>query len=105
MLERILRNLLDNAIKYGGQGAVRLGVTLSAPETVTLTVADLGPGISEHEQEKVFDDFYRGAESTETKGMGLGLAIVKRFSQLLDGRLKVVFSDPEERIGACFSPR
>jgi CheY-like chemotaxis protein/anti-sigma regulatory factor (Ser/Thr protein kinase) len=103
LLERILRNLLDNAIKHGGQGAVRLAVEVVTGVAVLLTVSDNGPGISENEQEYVFDEFYRGAESLETGGMGLGLAIVKRLASALDGRLRVAFTDPQARSGASFS--
>ena len=65
----ILRNLIENAVKYGGSD---IRVTLT-PEKIT--VSDNGPGIPVEAQEKVFERFYRGAETTAEEGTGLGLSI------------------------------
>jgi len=75
-LHMLLRNLLDNALKYstaGGQVDLSLLVQDGQP---CLVVEDNGPGIPEDERERVFDRFYRVA-GTEATGSGLGLAIVK----------------------------
>ena len=72
----ILRNLLDNAIKYtpaGGRVDLSLGTEAGAG---WMAVEDSGPGIPEAEQERVFDRFYR-VPGSEAAGSGLGLAIVK----------------------------
>ncbi len=84
LLERILRNLLDNAVKYTGSG----GVALRAERTAggyDVTVSDTGRGIPEAEQPRVFEEFYQldNPERDRTKGLGLGLAIVTRLADLM----------------------
>jgi two-component system, OmpR family, sensor kinase len=75
-LRSLLRNLLDNALKYGGS-APRVRIQLSADaNTATLRVDDSGPGIPQAERERVFDRFHR-REPGRGSGSGLGLAIVR----------------------------
>ncbi len=72
----LVRNLVDNALRYsppGGQVLLRLAGTPAGP---LLTVDDSGPGIPPAERERVFERFVRGAASAEASGSGLGLAIV-----------------------------
>jgi len=79
-LRMLVRNLLDNAIRYTPEGGQ---VTLSAamaPEGAVLEVGDTGPGIPAEERERVFDRFYRVA-GTSAEGSGLGLSIVKRIAE------------------------
>ena len=82
-LNTLLRNLLDNAIKYtptGGQVDVSLGKTSGSNDAssgCTLIVEDSGPGIAEAEQTRVFDRFYRASTASPEAGSGVGLAIVK----------------------------
>jgi two-component system OmpR family sensor kinase len=71
-LRTLLRNLIDNAVRYTPPGG-RVDVTV---EAARLTVADDGPGIAPEERSRVFDRFYRHP-GTEPPGSGLGLAIVK----------------------------
>jgi signal transduction histidine kinase len=75
-LARALKNLIDNAIKYGSCARVGLHATADAIE---ITVDDQGPGIPEPELERVLQPFYRleASRSRETGGMGLGLAIAR----------------------------
>lgn len=86
LLERILRNLLANAIKYTEIGRIEIGVNTD-PKQVSLTITDSGRGIPEEEHEHVFEEFYQlnNPERDHTKGLGLGLglAIVKRLTDLL----------------------
>ncbi len=84
LLERILRNLLDNAVKYTASGSIRLEARRRNGGFV-LTVADSGRGIPEAEQVRVFEEFYQldNPERDRTRGLGLGLAIVKRLADLL----------------------
>ncbi|MDB5743205.1 MAG: integral rane sensor signal transduction histidine kinase [Polaromonas sp.] len=76
-LRVLLRNLLENAIKYtpaGGQVDVSLGRQEGRP---VLTVEDSGPGIAQQDRARVFDRFFRASEAALETGNGLGLAIVK----------------------------
>lgn len=78
LYESVLRNLLDNAVRYsGGAGEVLLTLGLLDDGALRLTVADRGPGIPAHEQALVFERFYRGADASAS-GTGLGLAIVRQ---------------------------
>ena len=75
-LRTLLRNLLDNAIKYSPSGGqIDVSLTLRAGRPV-LTVEDSGPGIAEVERGRVFDRFYRAKQTHAEVGSGLGMAIV-----------------------------
>jgi two-component system OmpR family sensor kinase/two-component system sensor histidine kinase QseC len=75
-LRILARNLIDNAVRYGGRGG-RVQVRVGGDEaSVIVRVDDSGPGIPPPERERVFDRFYRRAGG-ETTGSGLGLAIVR----------------------------
>jgi two-component system OmpR family sensor kinase len=83
-LRTLLRNLVDNAVRYSGEGA-RVDVSVQAAGSgadarAELAVTDSGPGIPAAEQARVFDRFYRRA-GTAPPGSGLGLAIVKAIAQ------------------------
>jgi signal transduction histidine kinase len=85
-LKRAVRNLLDNAVKYGktAKAAVR-----TTPQAVEITVDDEGPGIPEQELARVFEPFYRveGSRSRDTGGVGLGLAIAQSIVHAHGGTL------------------
>jgi signal transduction histidine kinase len=100
LLERIVRNLVDNAIKYTAHGQVVLRVA-PEPPGLSLAIADTGRGIGESEQARVFEEFYQvdNPERDRTKGLGLGLAIVRRLADLLEIRIEMS-SAPGE--GTCF---
>ena len=84
LLERIIRNLLSNAIRYTAQGAVRL-TAAPAPDGVRIEVADTGTGIREEDRQKIYEEFIQlgNPARTSAKGMGLGLSIVQRLCGLL----------------------
>ncbi len=96
MLERILRNLVSNAIRYTQQGSVLLGCRRSGGQ-VRIEVHDTGIGIQPEELENIFAEFYQieNPERDRRKGLGLGLAIVKRLADLLDCEL-TVHSKPDK---------
>jgi len=76
-LRTLLRNLVDNAVRYSGEGGrVDVAVEADGAGHAMLTVSDSGPGIPSAEHARVFDRFYRRA-GTGPPGSGLGLAIVK----------------------------
>lgn len=115
LMEQMLYNLIENAIRYNDQGGhVWVEVTTepaappaskeAAAPTVTVRVADDGPGIPEAKREKVFERFYRleKSRSKETGGTGLGLAIVKHGVQRHGGTIDV---GGEEGEGATFTLR
>lgn len=78
----LLRNLLDNAIKYSPEGGKIDVLLLDEGERVRLRVEDSGPGIPPEERERVFDRFYRSAGAQgRASGSGLGLAIVKTIAE------------------------
>ena len=86
-LDQVLTNLLDNACRYGGEGLVRL-VGRAVDGTVELRVVDHGPGIPPHEQERIFDQFYRVRDGgRRSDGTGLGLAICRGLVEAMHGRL------------------
>lgn len=86
-LRRILQNLLSNAIKYTESGRVLIACK-NRKHNLRIEVWDTGPGISEVEQAKIFNDFYR-IEACDNKGVGLGLGVVKRMADLLSLPLEV----------------
>ncbi len=91
----MLRNLVDNAIKYTPSGGT-IDVDVCAGEkSVIVCVEDSGPGIPAEERERVFDRFYRIAGS-EASGSGLGLAIIKAIAERHGGTLQLAQS---ERLG------
>lgn len=84
LLERVVRNLVDNAFKYTVAGSVSLEAELGE-RTVRIAVRDTGPGIAQSERERIFEEFYQAGnpERDRSKGLGLGLAIVRRLARLL----------------------
>jgi signal transduction histidine kinase len=93
LLERIVRNLLDNAVKYTDAGQVALQARPRNGGWL-LVISDTGRGIAEADQARVFEEFYQvdNPERDRTQGLGLGLAIVKRLTELLDIRMEMASS-------------
>jgi PAS domain S-box-containing protein len=90
-LTQVVLNLLSNAIKFTEHG----GITLSSREDgdgfLEVRVRDTGPGISEDQQERIFEAFYQveGGLTRRVGGTGLGLAITRRFARLMGGDVTV----------------
>jgi len=92
LIQRVLENLVRNAIRFTPRGGE---ITLSIaerPESVTVAVTDTGPGIPEKDIARIFDRFYRAEQGEEARAdsSGLGLAIVKRILDLHDSRITVM---------------
>lgn len=97
-LDRILNNLISNAIQYGGEGLM-LGLALRADdEFVYIEVSDRGKGIQELHQDNIFERLYTLEDSRNRKyqGSGLGLTITKRLIELMHGTITVT-SKPYEK--------
>jgi signal transduction histidine kinase/CheY-like chemotaxis protein len=101
LLERVVRNLIDNAIKYTQTGGVQVSAERRG-ELWNVAVRDSGVGISEDERAKVFEEFYQvgNPERDRANGLGLGLSIVSRLVDLLDLHLSV---ESQLGAGSCFS--
>jgi signal transduction histidine kinase/HAMP domain-containing protein len=89
-ISQVLMNLVGNAIKFTEAGEVEVDATASN-DTFVVSVSDTGPGLSEGDQERIFEEFHQvDASSTRTKGgTGLGLAIAKRIVEMHGGRIWV----------------
>jgi len=99
LLHHCLINLIDNAVRYSGESAIRLS---AAPENggVRLTVDDEGPGLPQ-DQERALDAFMRIEGSDRKGGSGLGLAIVKAFAEAMGAN--VLAANHLDRAGAAFT--
>jgi signal transduction histidine kinase/CheY-like chemotaxis protein len=84
LLERVLRNLVSNAVRYTSHGRVVVGCRRGA--VLGIEIWDTGPGIPPEEQGRIFQEFYQlgNPERDRGKGLGLGLAIVQRLTALLE---------------------
>ena len=91
IVERILRNLVANAIRYSVDGGVLVACRQRADGSLRLQVWDTGPGIPVAEQSRIFEEFYQAPGGTPTpeqrRGLGLGLAIVRRLAALIGSRI------------------
>ena len=91
LLKQVLLNLIDNALKFTTKGFIKFGYILQKSQ-VLFFVKDTGIGISEEDQNFIFDSFTKGQHDTNKlyNGVGLGLAISKKILQLLFGKIWVV---------------
>lgn len=90
LLERVLSNLIHNAIRYTQEGGIVV-VARTRAEAISIEVWDTGIGIPEDELPKVFDEFYQvdNPGRDRSRGLGMGLAIVKRLVLLMGHQLEV----------------
>lgn len=96
----VLGNLVTNAAKYGAEGTITISA-LQGPGSVTVSVADEGPGIPAEHQAHLFEPFFRvPGELWSIRGSGLGLSIVRRYVELHDGE---VACESSPGVGTMFS--
>lgn len=89
LIRHIVRNLLVNAIKFSPEDQQVLFTIETTADHLILTITDKGIGIPEDEIDKIFTNFYRATNSSQTKGTGVGLAVVMRCVELHHGAIKV----------------
>jgi signal transduction histidine kinase/CheY-like chemotaxis protein len=91
LLERILLNLLFNAVKFTDKGSIELIINFANKKDIEFVVSDTGIGISDENQKIIFEEFKQADEgSTKTySGAGLGLAISKRYVEMLGGNISI----------------
>ncbi|HYF90514.1 ATP-binding protein [Azospirillum sp.] len=90
LLMQLLRNLVDNALRYTEAGAIRIRCRVDG-ERLAIEVQDTGIGIPPEHLDRIFEEFHQvgNPERDRLRGLGLGLAIVRRLSQLLDHPVQV----------------
>lgn len=99
-LQALVKNLVDNAVRYTPAGGKVDLLVLRQGDHVALQVRDTGPGIPDAERERVFDAFYRVPGNQEI-GSGLGLSIVKAIATRIGLTVRLDFTDPAARTGLC----
>jgi len=102
LFERVLRNLVSNAVQYTEQGSVSLSCERLDDGSVRISLRDTGIGIPPSAREEVFAEYYQlnNPERDRSKGLGLGLAIVRRLCELMDMPLHMT---SEPGVGTVFT--
>lgn len=100
ILQRILQNLLSNAVRYTQHGKVLCGIRRKADDCIELQVWDTGRGIPPEKFNEIFLEFRQLEQHDHNPGLGLGLAIVDRMCRLLDIRIRV---QSDLHRGTCFA--
>jgi signal transduction histidine kinase len=100
-LERIISNLVDNAIKYTAHGGVTLALAVREGDEACVRVADTGMGIPHGSIPYLFDEFYQvnNYERDRSKGFGMGLAICQCLARQLGGSVRLAGTS---NAGSCF---
>jgi signal transduction histidine kinase len=101
LLRRMIRNLLENARRYGVDAPIEVIVGRAPGDGTELRICDRGPGVGEAERERIFEPFYRLAGARERGGgVGLGLALVRQIARRHGGDAKCLARDGG---GSCFA--
>lgn len=89
LLKNILLNLVSNAIKFSPEDSVIEIFCENEQEQITLSVKDSGIGISEEDQQHLFERFFRARNAQNIQGTGLGLHIISKYIELLNGKINL----------------
>jgi two-component system aerobic respiration control sensor histidine kinase ArcB len=93
LIRRAVWNMLENSVKYTpAAGSISLSASTEqrgGESFLVISVSDTGIGISQNEQERIFDKYYRSPKAAGIKGTGLGLAIVKAVADAHSGKIEV----------------
>lgn len=106
LLERAVRNLIDNAYKYGNEGgSIKVVLHKTSDNMARCSIIDDGPGIPPEDLDHIFDRFYRGApyRSGRVPGTGLGLAMVRKIAEIHNGSITAQSSVQEGSSGTTFT--
>jgi two-component system, OmpR family, sensor histidine kinase KdpD len=88
LIEKVLVNLLENAVKYTPAATLVTIVGENAPGAIVIRVEDEGPGLPAGDEERIFDKFYRAGREGAVTGSGLGLSICRAIAQMHGGSIK-----------------
>lgn len=103
--EEALCNLLDNGVKYTPPGGVVTVAVKNYELFSAIQVRDIGPGIPETEQAKIFGRFYRGAGNYREEGVGIGLYLTRKIAEKQGGYVKVESMPGKGSTFSLFLPR
>jgi two-component system osmolarity sensor histidine kinase EnvZ len=103
-IKRVITNMIENALRYSDDDVVVITQLAANQEFVEISVKDKGPGIPEHELERVFQPFTQGDQARGSEGSGLGLAIIKRIVDMHQGKIALI-NRPEGGLEARVSLR
>jgi PAS domain S-box-containing protein len=87
LLKNIIINLISNAIKFSPENSAITFTSYVDADKIQVSVKDEGMGISEEDQQHLFERFFRGKNALNIEGTGLGLAIIAKYLQMLDGTI------------------
>ena len=92
MLRRLVRNLFQNAQRYGAGSPIEASVRIAEVGDAVISIEDRGPGVDATEREKIFEPFYRpqGIRETIDGGVGLGLSLVRKIARHHGGDVRCV---------------
>lgn len=102
LMQMVITHLIDNAVKYSPQGSAIVVSARADDSSVIIHVTDQGPGITQEDQSRIFDKFYRGSKGQHLTGTGMGLAIAREIIRA-HGKEISVRSDPGEGSEFYFS--
>lgn len=105
LLKNILINLISNAVKFTNENSIISISSFIVDNNLVISVCDKGIGISEEDQQHLFERFFRAKNAANIQGTGLGLHIVAKYLQLMNGRIKMSSKIDEGSTFTIFIPQ